>query len=84
MTNQAFKHGLKLTYWRNGNYEVDFILSREDRHVGIEVKSGRKRDALAGMQRFATQFTPHRTLLVGTGGMPIQEFFETPAITLLQ
>ncbi len=84
LANQAFEHGLKLTYWRDGNYEVDFALSREDRHIGIEVKSGRKRDSLAGMQRFAKQFNPHRTLLVGTGGMPIQEFFETPATVLFQ
>ncbi len=84
LANQAFEHGLELTYWRRGNDEVDFVLSREDRHIGIEVKSGRKRDALVGMNRFVKQFNPHRTLLVGTGGMPIQEFFETPATVLFQ
>ena len=84
LANQAFEHSLQLTYWRSGNYEVDFILSREDQHVAIEVKSGRKRDALTGMKQFIKQFNPHRTLLVGTGGMPIQEFFETPALALFQ
>ena len=84
LANQAFEHGLKLTYWRNGNHEVDFVLSQENRHIGIEVKSGRKRDALVGMKHFATQFNPHRTLLVGTGGMPIQEFFKTPVSALFQ
>jgi predicted AAA+ superfamily ATPase len=84
LANQAFEDGLKLTYWRDGNYEVDFVLSREDRHIGIEVKSGRKWDSLAGMTRFIKQFNPHRTLLIGTGGIPIQEFFETPADVLFQ
>lgn len=84
LANQAFEHGLKLTYWRDGNYEVDFVLSREDSHIAIEVKSGRKRDSLAGMTRFIKQFNPHRTLLIGTGGMPIQEFFQTPATALFQ
>jgi len=84
LANQAFEHGLQLTYWRSGNYEVDFILSREDRYVAIEVKSGRKRDALTGIKKFTKQFNPHRTLLVGTGGMPIQEFFKTPALALFQ
>lgn len=84
LVNQAFVHGLELTYWRSGNYEVDFVLSRENRHVAIEVKSGRKQDTLAGMKRFAAHFNPHRTLLVGSGGMPIQEFFETPTMALLQ
>ena len=84
LINQAFEHGLELGYWRNGNDEVDFVLSRENRVVAIEVKSGRKRDALKGMARFSAQFNPHRTLLVGTGGMPIEEFFETPAAELLK
>lgn len=84
LANQAFEQGLVLTYWRSGNHEVDFVLSRENRSIGIEVKSGRRRDALAGMKQFATQFSPHRTLLVGTGGMPIEEFFETPVEAFLQ
>lgn len=84
LINQAFEHGLKLGYWRNGNDEVDFVLCRENRVVAIEVKSGRKRDALKGLARFAEQFNPHRTLLVGTGGMPIEEFFETSAMDLLR
>jgi uncharacterized protein len=84
LANQAFEHGLKLTYWRNGNDEVDFVLSQEDRHVGIEVKSGRRPETTAGLSRFMKQFNPRRSLVVGTGGMLIQEFFETPSSTLLQ
>ncbi len=84
LANQAFEHGLKLTYWRNGNEEVDFVLSQEDRYVGIEVKSGRRAETTAGLSRFKKQFNPRRILVVGTGGLPIQEFFETPASALLQ
>ncbi len=59
----AFEHSLELTYWCHENLEVDFILSQENRHVAIEVKSGRKRDALNGMKRFAAQFNPQRSLM---------------------
>jgi predicted AAA+ superfamily ATPase len=84
LANMAFEHNLELTYWRQGNLEVDFVLSLENRHVAIEVKSGRKRDALNGMKRFATQFDPHRSLLVGHHGIPIDEFFAMPPSSLLK
>ncbi|AKJ65415.1 ATP-binding protein [Kiritimatiella glycovorans] len=84
LTRMAFEHGLGLFYWRHGNDEVDFVLTREKRHLAIEVKSGRKRDALNGLKKFNAQFTPHRTLVIGTGGMPVREFFETPAHALFQ
>ena len=84
LANAAFENGLNLTYWRDGNNEVDFIFSRESRSIAIEVKSGRKRDTLSGMTRFAEQFNPHRTLVVGSHGMPLDEFFATPANALLQ
>lgn len=84
LVNQAFEHGMTLTYWRSGNFEVDFVLSKENRHVGIEVKSGRKPYHLSGMSRFVTQFNPRRTLVAGTGGIPFEEFFEIPATALLE
>ena len=84
LANMAFEHSLELTYWRHENLEVDFILSQKNRHVAIEVKSGRKRDALNGMKRFAAQFNPQKSLLVGSHGIPIEEFFELPPSTLLK
>jgi hypothetical protein len=36
------------------------------------------------MNRFVKQFNPHRTLVVGLTGMPLDEFFATPPDTLLQ
>jgi len=42
--------------------------------VAIEVKSGQPRDRLPGPAAFAAQFPVHRQLLVGEGGIPIEEF----------
>ena len=47
--------------------------------VRIEVKSGRRRESLAGMQEFGRRFQPKRKLLVGGQGIPIEEFLLRPA-----
>jgi len=78
LINSAYEKGYKLTYWRDGNHEVDYILSCGDRAVAIEVKSGKKRETLNGMSRFVERFKPFRSLVVGTGGLPVEEFFAAP------
>ncbi|MFC1535638.1 ATP-binding protein [Candidatus Neomarinimicrobiota bacterium] len=62
-------------YWRDGNREVDFVLSRGDRVAGIEVASGAPKRALPGMARFVQHYPTARTVLAGSGGMPLEEFF---------
>jgi predicted AAA+ superfamily ATPase len=68
---------IEVTYWRERNMEVDFVLQQGKSIVGIEVKSGRRREALNGMAAFRKQFTPLRTLLVGGDGIPLKEFLST-------
>ena len=71
---------LKLMYWREGSKEVDFILENESRLTALEVKSGRVRESLAGLDSFNGLYKPKRKLLVGQGGIPIEEFLITPAV----
>ena len=70
---------IRLYYWRDGQFEVDFVLQRGPRVVAIEVKSSAKRSALRGMDEFERRFNPHRSLLVGEGGIPLNEFLTVPA-----
>ena len=71
---------VRLYYWRDGPFEVDFVLQRGARVVAIEVKSGAKRTALLrGMSEFERRFKPRRSLLVGEGGIPLNEFLTVPA-----
>ena len=70
---------IRLHYWRDGSHEVDFVLQRGARIVAIEVKSGAKRMPLGGMDEFERCFSPHRLLLVGEGGIPLNEFLTVPA-----
>lgn len=65
-------------YWLSRNREVDFILSRGDALVAIEVKSGRRRTCLPGMDAFSKEFEVTRKLLVGAQGIPLREFLLTP------
>ena len=48
------------------------------RLVGIEVKSGRRPSALPGLAAFSDAFKPRRALLVGHGGIPVEEFLRHP------
>ena len=70
---------IRLYYWRDGQDEVDFVLRRGPRLVAIEVKSGQRRASLHGLKTFETRFRPQRVLLVGEGGVPLNEFLAAPA-----
>ena len=69
----------RLHYWRDGPDEVDFVLQRGPRLVAIEVKSGPRRADRRGMDAFSARFRLGRTLLVGEGGVPLNEFLAMPA-----
>ena len=44
LINYSISERYNLYYWRDGNYEVDFVLEKGDRVIGLEVKSGMKFD----------------------------------------
>ena len=70
---------IRLHYWRSDEFEVDFVLQRSRRVIPVEVKSGLKRRRLGGMEEFRRRFHPHRSLLVGEGGIPLEEFLTVSA-----
>lgn len=79
LLNTSLGSSLEVSYWRERNLEVDFVLRQGKTTVALEVKSGRRRESLAGMEAFARQFKPKRQLLVGGQGIPLEEFFLQPA-----
>lgn len=68
----------ELTYWRDRGREVDFVFKAGRRLLAIEVKSGRRRDALPGAAAFADLHREVRTLLVGADGIPLEQFLARP------
>ncbi|MDD4192912.1 MAG: ATP-binding protein [Mangrovibacterium sp.] len=73
--NHSVSGRYNLHYWREGNNEVDFILEKGGKVIGLEVKSGASANN-EGMGIFNTKFHPNKMLLVGTGGIPYQEFLK--------
>jgi len=79
LINSAMGTGIQVGYWRDRGAEVDFVVSRGRELAALEVKTGRKRDALPGMEAFDRGFSPKRKILVGGDGIPFEEFFSRPA-----
>jgi len=78
LANGALGKGIELFYWMERNREVDFVLRRGKTLVAIEVKSGRRKTMLPGMEAFCRDFPVKRKLLVGAQGIPLQDFFLAP------
>ena len=75
LMNHSISERYNLYYWREGNHEVDFVLEKGDKVIGLEVKSGMKEEN-AGIALFSDKFHPDKILLVGTGGIPYDEFLK--------
>ena len=83
LANGAQMGEYELFYWREVSKEVDFVLRRGDKVLALEVKSGNRRTSLPGMTAFDKAFGPAKKLLVGTGGIPIEEFLQISPRALL-
>jgi len=66
----------RIHYWcdERGTCEVDFVISRGPHLVGVEVKSSFTK-AHQGLDAFKNRFSHAKTMMVGPGGFPFNEFF---------
>jgi predicted AAA+ superfamily ATPase len=78
LANAAFTGDFRLYYWRERDREVDFVLEARRNRVAIEVKSGPERDTRPGLDAFVAAFGDSRRLLVGPGGIEVEDFLSTP------
>ena len=78
LANAAATGKCEVFYWRDRNREVDFVVRAGRRLIAIEVKSGRAREVLPGMQAFNEAFKPDRLLLVGGDGIAVEDFLRQP------
>lgn len=66
---------IRLYYWRESPHEVDFIVERGNKRLAIEVTSSAKGEAHRhGLATFRDRFHPHRTILIGDQGQPLDDF----------
>lgn len=73
IVSQAFVHRYEVFYWRDGNDEVDYVIRKREKMVAIEVKSNGERYN-KGLGRFTEMFRPGCSLVVGEGGMKVEDF----------
>lgn len=74
LLNSSRETGVEVFYWKEGQYEVDYVLKYKDQIIALEVKSNYKKASLTGLDRFRKHFDPQKILLVGAEGVPIEEF----------
>ncbi len=68
---------IELFFWNSGQQEVDFVLKKGKKLIAIEVKSSAKRASLSGMEKFSRTFPVWKKLLIGSDGIPVEEFLST-------
>lgn len=73
--NYAEEQDYKVYYWRDGNKEVDFVIESGRQCIAVEVKSGR-RTTNAGLPEFVRRFRPEHSFVIGSGGVPAEEFLQ--------
>lgn len=78
LANASAAGMFELFYWRDRNREVDFVVKAGRELIAIEVKSGRRRDALPGLKAFIETHPKARPLLVGGDGIAIDDFLAMP------
>jgi predicted AAA+ superfamily ATPase len=75
LLNHKAEGNYHLYYWREGNFEVDFVLEKRGKLIGLEVKSGQV-TTNRGISAFNKKFPDAKAMIVGTGGIPYEEFLK--------
>ena len=73
LLNFSYTERYNLYYWRHRHDEIDFVLEKDRRVIGIEIKTGSEK-FIKGMSAFKRQFKPDRVYLIGKDGIPWKEF----------
>ncbi len=81
LINHSLSEKFNLHYWRERNEEVDFVIERKGKVIGLEVKSGTA-GSTSGMTAFKKKFNPDKILLIGNAGLPWQDFLKLNPISL--
>jgi predicted AAA+ superfamily ATPase len=82
LANAALVGDFEIFYWREASKEVDFVLRKGTQLIALEVKAGNRPTTLPGIAAFDKIYSPRKKLLVGTGGIPFEEFLCIPAMDL--
>jgi predicted AAA+ superfamily ATPase len=82
LIGKSISENYKLYYWRESDYEVDFVIEYGEKLLGLEVKSGIS-TTNKGIGKFLSQYPAAKTIFIGTGGISIDEFLKINPLELL-
>lgn len=74
LLNTAQNTGMNICYWRERNFEVDFVITMGNRILALEVKSGKTKTDVPGIGEFKKHYPSSKHLLVGSGGISLENF----------
>jgi predicted AAA+ superfamily ATPase len=83
LINCGLKYRFNVYYWNQGSYEVDYVIEKGDDIIALEVKSG-KDSANKGLSLFNDEFHPRGVYLIGTDGIPFEQFLSMNPADLFQ
>lgn len=81
LVNEAALGNCNLYYWRDGNYDVDFIVEMGGSLLPIEVRSGRSPNSRSGTDAFKATFGCNSSLVVGEGGVAVEDFLSKSVVS---
>ncbi|MFP4025177.1 MAG: ATP-binding protein [Thiohalospira sp.] len=81
LINQSVREQYNVYYWRDRNDEVDFILERQGKIIGIEVKSGFPKNK-KGMDTFKKKFNPHKMYFIDNKSLLWSDFLKINPVEL--
>jgi len=84
LVNEGLLEGVDVYYWRQGNYEVDFVIRKGKKILAFEIKSGKRPRTISGLEKFSQKYRGIKTLVVGGAEVGLQKFLETPLRTWLE
>ena len=84
VNNNAGK-GVEVFYWRERDHEIDFVLRRGEKVLGIEVKTAGHENP-KGMESFLKKFPGAKVITVAVrgGDMVVEEFISMSVDEILQ
>lgn len=74
LVSQSFIHHFDVFYWRERDFEVDYILRKNNVLIAIEVKSNAEKRT-EGLEKFRQLFNPKSAFIIGDGGISAEDFF---------
>jgi predicted AAA+ superfamily ATPase len=82
LVNMGYKQGYKVFYWRDRSDEVDFVITKNNKVIGIEVKTSNKTRPTKGMAEFKKRYNPEAIYMIGQEGLHWTDFIKMDPVDL--